>query len=306
MTTTKLEPEMTNRTEGDLSLPYPPSWVDRIIARIDRLSWPAWLVYSAALLAGLLIRHAAHWIDGSLPAGSFSLDVAVGAPFLVVPPVAQYYLNATARRALREFRPALQIEDARSTALEYQLTTLPARAGLIAGGLGAALQVLAIAINPASFGISSINSPITNVLESAYLMLVAALLLVFIFHTLRQLRLVASLHARAKQLNLFQLVPVYAFSSLTARTGLVILLYVYYNFGFYFYLNIQRSPTGFLETAGLVFLFVVSVSCFVLPLHGIHHRLVAEKSPCWERPVAAPSTFSSSCTSEWTMANMTG
>jgi hypothetical protein len=247
------------------------------MAWVDRLPWPSWLFYLAVLLAGVLIRHAVRWLDGSLPVGSLNMALIAEAPFLVLTPVTQHHLNATARRALQEFRPALQIDDAQYAILEYQLTTVPARAGVVAGVLGAAVAFLIITFDPASFGVFATTSLIANVLAASYAMLASAFTLVFIYHILRQLRLVDTIHAMAKHINLFQLGPIYAFSSLTARTGLVIVLYVYYDYFFFYYLGVQGNP-GLIETVGLVGMFVVALACFVLPLNGIHRRLVQEKA----------------------------
>jgi hypothetical protein len=247
------------------------------MAWVDRLPWPPWLFYLAVVLAGLLSRHAVRWLDGSLPAGSLNLALAAEAPFLVLTLATQHYLNATARCALQEFRPALQIDDAQYALLEYQLTTVPARAGLMAGVLGAALALLIITFDPASFGVFATTSLMANALAASFAMLASAFAIVFVYHTLRQLRLVATIHAMAKHVNLFQLGPIYAFSSLTARTGLAIVLFVYYDYFFFYYLGVQGAP-GLIETAGLIFLFIVALACFVLPLNGIHNRLVQEKS----------------------------
>ena len=48
--------KLPNRKGGDASLPYPPSWVDRLMAWIDRLPGPPWLFYLAAFLAGAYSR----------------------------------------------------------------------------------------------------------------------------------------------------------------------------------------------------------------------------------------------------------
>lgn len=278
MTVTKLASKLPDRKVGNANLPYAPSWVDRLIAWIDRLPLPPWLFYLAALLAGLLMEHIVHWIDGSLPAGSISIPLAAEAPFLVFAPAAQHYLNATARRALHEFRPALHIDDAQYAILEYQLTTVPARTGLIAGLLGVVLAIVSTISYPAAFGLSPKTPTATTLIIILYIIIQSPFYLVLIFHTLRQLRLVASIHAMVKHINLFQLFPVYAFSSLTSRTGLAIVFIIYYTYFFFYYINVRGSTPGLLGTAVLVFLFLVALACFVLPLNGIHLRLAQEKA----------------------------
>ena len=278
MTTTNVELESTNRKGSDASLPYPPSWVNRLLSWVDRLPGPAWVFYLVAMVGVSLIRHAFRWIDGTIPAGSLDLNLATEAPFLVFTLAAQHYLNATARRALREFRPALQLDDSEYATLEYKLTNDPARACLITSLIAAVLGLLYLIRIPAGFGISSRSSLVTYLLTAAHTMLISALFFVFIYHILRQLRLVAAIHAMAKQFNLFQLSPVYAFSSLTARTGLAMLLYINYSYLIYFYLVVPGTPPGVVEYGALGFMFLVALACFVLPLNGIHQRLMDEKS----------------------------
>src|SRR3970040_2346824 len=103
--------------------PYPPSWVDRLISAVDNLPGPAWLAYLGGLLTLTLLSHAVRWIDGSLPPGSVDTIRVAEAPFLILFPALQQYLNATARNALEGFRPALQVGDDEYSRLQYQPTT---------------------------------------------------------------------------------------------------------------------------------------------------------------------------------------
>jgi hypothetical protein len=172
----------------------------------------------------------------------------------------------------------LQIDESEYATLEYKLTHNPARAWLIASLLAAVLGFLYLMSMPVAFGLSSKTSLVTYLLTVLHTMLISALFFVFVYHILRQLRLVVAIHAMAKHVNLFQLRPVYAFSSLTARTGLVMLLYINYNYLVYFYFVVPGAPPGPIEYASLVFMFLVALACFVLPLNGIHRRLMDEKS----------------------------
>jgi hypothetical protein len=275
---TKLGSTLPNRKEGYAGLPYAPSWVDRLIGWIDRLPLPPWLFYLSVVFAASLLQHAVRWMEGSLPAGSISIALVAEAPFLVYAPAVQHYLNATARRALQEFRPALQIDDAQYRILEYQLTAVPARAGLIASLIAITLGLLNLITTPAAFGLTSTTSFATAFLLVSYFIIQSPFYLVLIYHTLRQLRLVASIHAMVKQINLFQLFPIYSFSSLTARTGLSFVLLGYYIYYFFYHLNVRGSTPGSLTIGAVVLFFLVALVCFVLPLYGMHLRLAQEKS----------------------------
>jgi hypothetical protein len=275
---TQPDSALPNQTERDIELPYPPSWMDRLIAWIEHLPLPSWFFYLIVLLIGLLIEHIIQWMDGSLPMGSISPALLAEAPFLVFAPAVYQYLNTTALQALREFRPALQIDDAQYAILEYRITTVPARPALIATILSVVLAAINLLASPAAYGISSWTSTATATILALFLILQAPFYLILIYHSLRQLSLVASIHAMVKQINLFQLFPVYAFSSLTARTGLAIILLIYYSYFFFYDLNVRGSTPGFLGVVSYLPFFLVALACFVLPLLGMHHRLAQEKS----------------------------
>jgi len=141
------------------------------------------------------------------------------------------------------------------------------------------LGLMSLISTPAAFGLSSTTSAATTLLIVLYIIFQTPFYLVLIYHTLRQLRLVASIHAMAKHINLFQLIPVYAFSALTARTGIAIVLLIYYTYFFFFYLDVQGSAApGLIVTTVLIFFFLVALACFVLPLNGMQRRLAQEKS----------------------------
>jgi hypothetical protein len=97
--------------------------------------------------------------------------------------------------------------------------------------------------------------------------------LLAIAHTVRQLRLVARIHREALHVDPFDRAPVYAFSGLTARTGLAYVLLGYYSLA----ANGAFLQGNVATLVVLVGIFVLGVACFILPLLGIHGRLVGEK-----------------------------
>jgi hypothetical protein len=81
------------------------------------------------------------------------------------------------------------------------------------------------------------------------------------------------LHGLADHVNLFRVKPFYAFSGLAARTGVSFLALAYF---------IMAIRPDIVQATPALQLLVVSmlptaVACFVLPLYGMHLRLVAEK-----------------------------
>jgi hypothetical protein len=94
----------------------------------------------------------------------------------------------------------------------------------------------------------------------------------FAYHTLHQLRLVSRIYARHTRINLFSQIPLYAFSDLSARTtlGLLLALYAWY----------AILPDTFARTGNIISAIAASGIAgliFVWPLLGIHRLLVDEK-----------------------------
>lgn len=91
------------------SVPYRPSWVDNLIARLDAL--PPLAVYLGLWLAMLLIAHLAAWVGGLLPRGAFDARI------LLVTAWAPYYLGFVAYlshaavQSLDDFQPALDLDE---------------------------------------------------------------------------------------------------------------------------------------------------------------------------------------------------
>jgi hypothetical protein len=106
---------------------------------------------------------------------------------------------------------------------------------------------------------------------SAFLFTFASLALLF-YHTVRQLQLVSVIHSRAVTLKLLQPQPLHAFSALTMRTGVALVLLSYYILAVSS--GVALSPI----TIGLIGInLALSIGVFSLPLYGMHTRLVEEK-----------------------------
>jgi len=249
-----------------------PSWIDRWIAWVDRRRTPTWLVY--AILFGFvgLLAASPQWIDGSLSFGRFlPLDFLL-AFWTVFPLALMHYLDHYALRALDVFRPIMDADDREVESWEVSLATMPSGPAALAGLGGAAFLWAVRLANP------ELIRPIqTSALHFAVGMLVLtlnfALLGALIFHTVRQLHLVTRIYSRATRLDLFRLSPLYAFSGLTARTGIA--------WAAALYLSAALFPDFLQSRLALVFLGVqilLVAGAFAWPLLGIHSRLVAEKN----------------------------
>src|SRR5512147_464564 len=107
------------------SLPYAPSWVDRLTDRVRALRWPPWLTYLLLGLALAAIETAVKWTDQTYPVGTlffYHIAMATTGPTILT---LLHYLDDWAADALAAFRPAMRIDDSEYRQLLYELTTLP-------------------------------------------------------------------------------------------------------------------------------------------------------------------------------------
>ena len=249
-------------------LPYPASWVDDLTDAIDRLPGPAWAFYLVLLAGVALLINGADWIAGQDPPGTFDPAQSGYAVYGVYMLALIHYLNREAGSKIESFRPALDIGAAEYERLRYEVTTLPARPGALAGLLGVAIVALLYASDPPD----AVDAPQPAVLVATVVAeaLTIGILAVLIYHTIHQLRLVSRILALASRIDLFDPAPLYAFSNLTARTGIGLVLLIAYGFLIDPTINVVA-----VVLTGLV--SVVAAAAFVLPLRGMHQRLVVEK-----------------------------
>jgi hypothetical protein len=256
------------RTEA----PYPPSWIDRLTAWISRLPGPIWLFYVLSVLVLMVLLNVLFWIDGSVPAGTFIPDNNIFAVFIVYWLGLYQHLTHVGTKSLKRFSELLDADEAEIAKIEYELATLPRWLGWIAIPLGLGLAVSDIASDPNPYGDLVVHSSIIVVGDYVTTSLLAAMFFCVVIRSIRQLRMVDRLHSRATHLNLLDLGPAHAFSNLTARTGvgLILLLVLAYLFE-------PTSASTPIDLLLYVAIVVLAIAVFVLPLIGIRTQLNAEK-----------------------------
>jgi hypothetical protein len=240
---------------------------------IDHAPGPSGLYALVLLLAELAWVTSMLWWNGGLRDG-FDLSkvfVVAIAPYMLW---VRFYLDGVAARAMDAFRPALAVSDEEFSRLRYELTTLPApltRIATIAAIVGYVVNAVLLPDRIiAQFGPSR---GVTAVLLAPVAMFTLAVVAISTAQAVRQLWMVDLLHGLAERINLFRVKPFYAFSGLAARTGMSFLLLAYF--------IAAVRPDIVRDTPALQALIVAmlptAIACFVLPLHGMHLRLVAEK-----------------------------
>lgn len=250
------------RAVGAAPLPYPPSWVDVMTGWVRSLPVPAWLFYlGVALLATLLL----------LPLDAFDPEMVLSNTSAVYVFALMHYLDDWAAAALRRFRSVMIVDDAEYERLCYQFTTMPRRPALIATIIG----LLYATVGLLAFGASDGSLPLaTDVVQIIFFYASYTGLVVLIYHTVHQLRLVNEIYTHHTRINLFQRGPLYALSRLAARTAIGLSIPTFLWFQVSTSAEDVDYTGAFIETA---FLGTVILLTFIWPLLGAHGLLDKEK-----------------------------
>lgn len=251
---------------------YAPSYLDRFMGFIERLPIPYWLTYLALFTVQSLIMHIFAWVDGWLPAYTFN-------PLLLLFPLWQWiplaiitYSDSVSLQALSTFSPLLDVEEIEMEKLRYEFTTMPSRDVILAGF---AWGIVYVILMYASFDAFNTSYRFDTFFSTVLLLegLIAYLTGSGIYyHSFRQLSLVNRTVKMARQFNMFQLDPVYAFSRVTSLIGVSWMIMLS--------LTLLLFPIQFVSGLTLTILIlqvVLAVAAFILPLWFVHLRLESEK-----------------------------
>jgi hypothetical protein len=255
--------------------PYPQSWVDRLIEAVRRLPVPWWLFYAGLGSVMVVAQAATKWSDGTYPFPTFNpyhmLWVLTSVYLLAV----MHYIDNVADEALATFRPALRVNEAEYTDLLYRLTASPALPTLLASLVGPAYATTSLLnTSPERFQLLQLYTSMpASVADGSVYILGWAVITVFVYRTIHQLRFVNSIYTRYAQIDIFKITPLFAFSRLTARTAVLLVFGVYLHF--ICTPNLEGSP---LAVAILVGDVLIALVIFVWPLLGVHRLLEEEKS----------------------------
>jgi hypothetical protein len=211
------------------------------------------------------------WATGTQPAGAIDSRLWVAALLGAYGVALRNILDRTARRAFREFRPALGAEQD-PVDLEPALVSVPDRVAIPAIAVAEVVVTIGYFSDP-NEAAHILSRPFVEqavVLSTNWLSIaIAGVLLVSIF---RQLAAVSRLH-RLAVVDLFDPAPAHAFARLTSATAIGIMLVT---------AVVLADPAAASDTilfglqAGI--LLVIAAAAFGLPLRGMHDRLAAEKA----------------------------
>jgi hypothetical protein len=231
-------------------------------------------VYPGVALILLAWGHAVLWVSGGLPVGSWDVTVAGGVFYGPYALASFAVVNRVALRSLDAFWPATGWPESERPAWAYRFVTLPRGLDLVALAIGIPISIGVFASAPAAIlGDAGTRASMALALLPTMILGYSSFPLIAM-HTVRQLRLVMRIHREATAIDPFDREPVYAFSRLTVFTGLAYVLVGYYGLA----VNGAFQAGNVLSLATLVGSFAVGMVTFVVPLWGIHDRLVREKA----------------------------
>jgi hypothetical protein len=257
---------------ADASSPglYKASWIDRLMAAVERLPVPYWLTYLVLGLAETVFIQCVTWLWAPETRFVLQPEAAVFPLWTWGVLALMTALNHEAIIGLHRFHPLLDADEGSIASLEYEITTMPARTVLLTTPVWLAL-----------FAMIAVTTPIIShhrdrpILYAVILLTGAVAFLIgtgIYIHTVHQLRVVSRLYASMKKINMFHLAPVYAFAGLTAQTaiGFVILIAA-----------TQLLYPYSMTDLNVLFLYfsqvLLALAVFILPLRHAHQRLVAGK-----------------------------
>lgn len=256
----------------DAFIPYPPSWQNRFFEAVDRLPVPNLLVFILLFLGFILLNHLVPWLEGKLPwgeldGGQFNFQIW----FLVVFIAFDYFLSYS-KTAMAKFRPVMNIDEQEYEELSYRFTTLSARTGWLITLVGAVIfiGIFSTSATPSyqQSGWSRIAFYFSGFVQGSFWM-------GFILYLYLMLRMIRQLYGRVKEVNLFHLEPVYAFSGLTSRLGIFFVLISTLGYFTNVVLTEQPAIGPLLFTSALT--LSLALGSFIWPLGGIHAKLQEEK-----------------------------
>lgn len=267
------EEKSSSPREGEFER-YTQSWVDSLTNWVDGLPGPSWAYYFGLSLVLFFLQVITLWIDGLFPSGGIDpahIFLAGAIPYMLA---LIYFFDQRASVALAKMRPAMVVIDEEYEVLEYQLTSLPTNATILAGLVGLSCVFLLETIGGEPYYIEAVvDYPISQIIFRILYMILWGVFGTLVFHTFHQLRMIDRIYTEYTRINLFKMNTLYAFSNLTALTaGCLALL-----------------PIGFLLanpwltwTDPVVFVAVLAVqsialATFIWPQLGIHRLQVAEK-----------------------------
>ncbi len=255
--------------------PYPISWQNRFFNALNRIPLPNVITYLLFILIAAFGVYPLLWMIGSLPFGDIGRDALQYSFWLLFGLVAWRLVDGASIKALREFRPALPVSDAKYAALEHRFLYLSAAMGWVMTLMSVLFTALGTFLFPTLVIYVLPSDAATIIANSIFLTLMWSLVGAFFATVVNRLRLIRDFYAMVKDVDLFNQGRLTALSTLTMRMSLV---FVFGNLVSYLF-NIALEDER--NIAAAVFFLIVNtimaIGTFTIPLVRFHLRLVEEK-----------------------------
>jgi hypothetical protein len=252
--------------------PFASSFLDRFMKFVERQPIPYWLTYLILFILQGTLAHLLAWIDGWLPAFTFSPIAFLFPLWQWIPFAIMTYLNRASLRALSSFSSLMHVDEGTLAKLRVEFTTMPSRGVILSGVVWSVIYIFLtyLAFNAiyVAFGLGKFFS-VFLIVEG---LIAYATGSAIYYHSLRQLRLVNSTMRMVRQFSLFQLNPVYAFSLVTSQTAVAWMLLLS--------LTLLLFPLKLADVPILMILALqvaLAIAAFIFPLWFVHRRLVFQK-----------------------------
>ncbi|MEJ2707485.1 MAG: hypothetical protein P8074_07715 [Anaerolineales bacterium] len=253
--------------------PFKLSWIDRFNNWVKKLPVHARIFFIVFGFVLIVVQILFIWLEGGLQDLELLPVIIFNGLFTSFLLALIQFLDNQALVALSAMRPVLDTTEAEFERHKYMLANMPSRAVLIAGltTVGFAILMERLWITPIRYAALE-QLPLFAVVFHIIDKSSAFLFGVFIYHTIRQLRLINIINLHLIRISLFNLRPLQAFSSLTAPTAVGLVVGVY---GW-----IMINPELLTDPVVIGFVGVITilaVAVFILPLVGIHRLMQKEK-----------------------------
>lgn len=232
-------------------------------------------MFVAIGFAQSLVFHLIPWSKGTAPFGQLdTINVYWGVLLALLLWVAAW-LERVAASAVDTSRPALHLPDHAVARLRYEMSVAPAGPSALAAVAAAGLTVLQFVVDPVGSSIVGLAAPLVVAAFVGQVVNVS-ILLVLLLQLVRQVRLVRRTLERDANVDPFLPGPLNAFSRLTSRVGIAVVLLTTSGF---IVVPPSEEWEAFLVTSApyLVVPSLIAALAFVLPVYGFHQRLVDEK-----------------------------
>ena len=207
---------------------YPPSWYNRMLAWVGRLPLPGWLVF--VLLGGMIILVKWLLLKAELQPATINPMFFVSLFQLVYVVIFIKVLDDQAARVLEKIRPTLSLGDTQFDDLKARFTTMPRTpVRVLTIVMSLFLVVLGswlLTMDPGQVDAMAASLPFVfnQSASGLFALLIFGLMwlnnLIFLYHTVHQLRAISFSYTYVTEINLFHQSELYAFSSLAASTAI--------------------------------------------------------------------------------------